>query len=77
METLADVAEGIFVVIDRVFEEDEALLKFFDEEQILPGQVVQMESVAPYRGTVTARIGERSVVIGTQVARRIWVNSTS
>jgi Fe2+ transport system protein FeoA len=57
-----------------VFEEDEQLLQFFDEENIRPGELVVLESVAPYRGTVTARIGERSVVMGTQVASRIWVN---
>ncbi len=74
MTTLADIQEGERVEIDRVFEEDEQLLQFFDEEDIRPGETVLLESVAPYRGTVTARIGERSVVMGTQVASRIWVN---
>lgn len=71
--TLADVPEGKTATIDRVFEEDEQLLRFFDEEGIRPGAQVKLESVAPYRGTVTARIGGRSVVMGTQVAGRIWV----
>ena len=70
MTTLADIKEGEPVWIDRVFEEDEQLLQFFDEEGILPGEPVVLESVAPYRGTVTARIGEKSVVMGTQVAGR-------
>ncbi len=74
MTTLADIQEGERVTIDRVFEEDEQLLQFFDEEGILPGEPVVLDSVAPYRGTVTARIGERSIVMGTQVASRIWVN---
>jgi DtxR family Mn-dependent transcriptional regulator len=73
MTTLADVAEGVEVVIDRVFEEDEQLLQFFDQEGIHPGERVVLESVAPYRGTVTARLDGRVVVIGTQVAARIWV----
>jgi len=76
MTTLADIKEGQRVQIDRVFEEDEQLLQFFDEEGIRPGEPVVLESVAPYRGTVTARIGERSVVMGTQVAGRIWVTHT-
>lgn len=76
MVTLADVHEDERVIIDRVFEEDEQLLRFFDEEGIRPGFPVTLESVAPYRGTVTARIGERSVVMGTQVAGRIWVTRT-
>jgi DtxR family Mn-dependent transcriptional regulator len=73
MTTLADVPEGATVAIDRVFEEDEQLLRFFDEEGIRPGEAVRLQSVAPYRGTVTAEIGGRSLVLGTQVARRIWV----
>lgn len=74
MATLAEVPEGTQVEIDRVFEEDEQLLKFFDEEGIRPGAPVCLESVAPYRGTVTAKIGGRLVVMGTQVARQIWVS---
>jgi DtxR family Mn-dependent transcriptional regulator len=73
MTTLADTGEGVPVEIDRVFEEDEQLLRFFDAEGIRPGEVVTLESVAPYRGTVTACINGRSVVMGTQVARMIWV----
>ncbi len=73
MVTLADLEEGETTIIDRVFEEDEQLLRFFWEEGILPGKPVTLESVAPYRGTVTALLGERSVVMGTQVAQRIWV----
>lgn len=73
MTTLADLREGANVVVDRVFEEDEQLLRFFDDEGIRPGVGAVLESVAPYRGTITARIGERTVVMGTQVAGRIWV----
>jgi len=77
MKTLADVDEGCSAEIDRVFEEDEQLLRFFDDENIRPGVTVSVESVAPYRGTVTAIIGGRSVVMGTQVAKRIWVKSAA
>ena len=73
MLTLADVAQGETVVIDRVFEEDERLLQFFDEEGFRPGEHVLLEAVAPYRGTLTALLNGRSVVLGSQVAERIWV----
>ncbi|HEX6030874.1 MAG TPA: metal-dependent transcriptional regulator [Tepidiformaceae bacterium] len=75
MVTLADVPEGESVEIDRVFEENEQLLRFFDEEGIHPGEMVLLESVAPYRGTITARLNGRVIVIGTQVAQQIWVKS--
>lgn len=71
--TLADMAEGDIREIERVFEEDEQLLRFFDDEGIRPGQSVRLEARAPYRGTVTADINGRQVVMGTQVAGRIWV----
>ncbi len=73
MVTLADIEPGHPVEIDRVFEEDEQLLQFFHEEGIRPGEKVVLETVAPYRGTVTANIRGRSVVMGTQVAAQIWV----
>lgn len=71
--TLADLAEGDSREIERVFEEDEQLLRFFDDEGIRPGQSVRLAARAPYRGTVTADINGRSIVMGTQVAGRIWV----
>ncbi|MCE7927306.1 MAG: metal-dependent transcriptional regulator [Dehalococcoidia bacterium] len=74
MTTLADVPESRTMEIERVFEEDEELLRFFDAEGIRPGGTVTVESVAPYRGTVTLRVDGRQVVMGTQVARRIWVS---
>lgn len=75
MTTLADVSEGSTVTIDRVFEEDEQLLQFFDEEGIRPGVEVRLEAVAPYRGTVTIQVNGRSIVLGTPVAQRIWVEA--
>jgi DtxR family Mn-dependent transcriptional regulator len=73
MKTLADSPEGATVTVDRVFEEDERLLRFFYEEGIRPGVEIVLEVVAPYRGTMTALVNGRSVVMGTQVAARIWV----
>ena len=75
MMTLADVPEGETVEIERVFEEDERLLRFFDDEDIRPGQRARMESSEPYRGTVTIAISDREIVMGTQVANRVWVRT--
>jgi DtxR family transcriptional regulator, Mn-dependent transcriptional regulator len=73
MVTLAEVEQGCTAEIDRVFEEDEQLLQFFDEENIRPGAKARVEGIAPYRGTITIEIDGRSVVMGTQVAQKIWV----
>jgi len=71
--TLADLQEGESATIERVFEEDEELLKFFFDEGILPGETIVLANAAPYRGTVTARVNGRDVVMGTEVAKKIWV----
>jgi len=76
MVTLADVPEGQTVVIDRIFEEDEQLLRFFDDEGIHPGETVTIQAVAPYRGTLTLGVNGRPVIMGTQIARRIWTTDT-
>lgn len=73
MWTLGDLQEGTRTAVDRVFEENEQLLKFFWDEGITPGQPITPAVVAPYRGTITALVGERQVVLGAQVARFIWV----
>jgi DtxR family Mn-dependent transcriptional regulator len=77
MTTLADLDEGATATIDRVFEEDMELLKFFDQEGIRPGKQVRIDSVAPYRGTLTINVGDRAIVIGLTVAQRIWATLLS
>lgn len=74
--TLADAHEGETVVIDRVFEEDEDLLKFFFDENVTPGTSVLLTSVEIARGTVTAKLNGRDVVMATQVAGRIWIRES-
>jgi DtxR family Mn-dependent transcriptional regulator len=77
MLSLADVAEQAEVIIDRVFEEDEQLLRFFYEEGFLPDQRVTVILGEPYRGTMTVQVFREPVVIGTLVAQRIWVRPAS
>jgi len=73
---LADADEGETVIIDRVFEEDEELLKFFFDEQVIPGASVRLDSVEIARGTITAHLNGRDVVMGRQVAERIWIRES-
>jgi DtxR family Mn-dependent transcriptional regulator len=70
---LARCQEGDEVLIDRVFEEDERLLKYFDDQGIRPGVRIRLREVAPYRGTVTIDAGERELTLGIEVAQRLWV----
>jgi Mn-dependent DtxR family transcriptional regulator len=70
---LSDLKTGAKARVERVYEEDEALLKFFDEEGIRPGAQVEVVELAPYRGTITLRLDGRELVLGLEAARRIWV----
>jgi len=70
---LSDLADGETATIERVYEEEEALLRFFDEEGLRPGVEFTVRDVAPYRGTVTIEVGGRELVLGLEAAHRIWV----
>ncbi|MPZ99512.1 MAG: metal-dependent transcriptional regulator [Dehalococcoidia bacterium] len=70
---VSDLKDGDVTTVQRVYEEDEALLRFFDEEGIRPGAAVKVIQVAPYRGTMTLEIDGREVVLGLEAARLIWV----
>jgi DtxR family Mn-dependent transcriptional regulator len=70
---LSDVKTGATTIVERVYEEDEELLRFFDKEGIRPGAEMAVVEAAPYRGTVTVRLDGRELVLGLQAARRIWV----
>lgn len=75
---LSDIAAGDTGVVERVFEEDEALLRFFDQEGIRPTATISVREVASYLGTVTLSVADDGVakndlVIGSEAARLIWI----
>jgi len=70
---LGDIPDGARTVVERVYEEDEELLRFFDTEGIRPGVPIEVIERAPKRGTVTAIFGESQIVLGMEAARLIWV----
>ena len=70
---LDSVPPGGHAVIDRIPFEDQQLLEYLVSSGVLPGVKVKVEENAPYRGVVTLRLGESQVVLGLEVAGRIWV----
>ena len=69
--TLDHAPTGKPMVIDRIPEDDEELVKYLDEVGVLPGVQVTVEDVAPYRGVVSLTVEGRSAVLGYGVANRI------
>ncbi len=73
LRRLSDMREGEESRVERVYEEDEELLRFFDEEGIRPGVGIKVLEVAPKRGTMTVEFGESPIVLGTEATRLIWI----
>ena len=72
LQKLSDHDEAEQVTVERVFEEDEELLKFFENENIKPGATIIVLEKATYRGTITIQINKKEIVLGLQAASRIW-----
>ena len=61
------------MVIDRIPEDDEELVKYLVEAGVLPGVHVSVDDVAPYRGVVSLTVGGTAAVLGYAVANRIML----
>ena len=70
---LSELAASDRVAVERVHEEDEQLLRFFDQAGIRPGAPLAVVEVAPHLDTVTIKLGRKNQVLGLKAARRVWV----
>ena len=61
------------VIIDRVPEDDQALLEYFVEAGLLPGNTVEVLEAEAFRGVIKLLCDESEVVLGYEVAERLWV----
>lgn len=72
---LSEAREGDTVMVDRVPEEDQRLLRFFEESGIRPGAMLTLQEAANYKGTLTLRTGEKEVVLGIPIATLVLVRT--
>ncbi len=73
---LSQAASGQILVVDRITEEAEAdrqLLRFLWESGIRPGVRLTVVEVAPYAGTVSVKLEERTITMGLAASHKIWV----
>ncbi len=70
---LSDLSEGESATVQRVYEEDEELLRFFDRHGLRPGAPFEVLKVTLPLGITALRLGEREVVLGSAAAHRVWV----
>ena len=72
---LSAVEAGARARIERVYEEEEELLRFFHEEGIRPNVEFTVSDVAPVPRHRHHRLASngRELVLGLEAAHRIWV----
>ncbi len=72
-EPLSTIQPGQQVIVQRVSDEQPDLLRYLAELGLIPGTLVTVESVAPYGGVYTIRIGEQTHAIGDSVTQAVLV----
>ncbi len=72
-QTLADLQAGQRAEVERVYEEDQELLRFFDEAGLRPGARLTVQRHQPVGGTLDVTVRGRPTVLGYEAARRVWV----
>ena len=71
--SLDTAGEDSELIIDSVPEDDQALLEYFVEKNILPCQRVRVKEAAETRGVITLDCGEDEVVFSYDIAAKIRV----
>jgi DtxR family Mn-dependent transcriptional regulator len=78
---LADASVNEEVIVDRISEEAEADRKLLDhlwQNGIRPGALLRVVELAPYVGTISAKLDDdRIVTLGLEAATKIWVRQVS
>lgn len=71
---LSILAAGDLATILEVPEEEPGMLTYLSSLGLRPGISVRVESVAPFDGPMTIRVGDTSVALGQNLAMRILVS---
>lgn len=73
---LLDAPLNIDLVVKRIHEHAENrpdLMKFFEENRVLPGKIIRVLKKLPFNDTVSLEVQNDSVVLGTRAASYIYV----
>jgi len=74
LRQLWEAAPGSSVRVDSMHERDRRLLEYFDQLGIRPGVEIHVAR-RNYDGTLSLRLGRKSVSLGESAARKLWVFS--
>ena len=73
--TIFELEEGQSALVERVFEEDENLLQFFQDIELFPDATVKLEKKTQHVGTISIAVSNKKTVIGIDVAKKIWIKN--
>ena len=68
--------QGEKAKIAEVNDEDAGFLRYVAKLGLFPGKVIEVVSVAPYKGPLTLKVNENKIVIGCEAAEQIMVSKT-
>lgn len=74
---LSDFSEGNLVVVERVSEESQEVLKYLEEQKIFPGEEILITKIAPFDGPLLVKIREESIPLSREIASKVWAQSKS
>ncbi len=72
--TLDQSPAGAIFVIDTIPEDNQALLEYMVENELIPGRAVSIVEAAAARGVVTLQCQGHNVVFSYDVASKIWAS---
>jgi DtxR family Mn-dependent transcriptional regulator len=74
LRQLWEAAPGSSVLVDSMHERDRKLLEYFDQLGIRPGVQIRV-SRRNYDGTLSLRLGRKSISLGEPAAKKVWVSA--
>src|SRR6266566_6624762 len=72
-QPLSTALPGQQVIVQRVSDDNPDLLRYLASLGLIPGALVQVETVAPFGGVYTVRIGAKTHAIGETVTQAVLV----
>ena len=72
-ETLQEQMAGVTVVVCRVTDEDQALLRYLGERRLRPGAVVQIVAREPFGGSLSLLVQGQDLRVSPEAARHVFV----
>ncbi len=74
---LSEVIPDSVAVIKRVADSDKEMLVYFEQMGLMPGTKIHITDKAPFNGPITLLYSGEKVIIGSEVAKNIFVETVA